>query len=57
MDSVEVVDKFKFNKDKPKKVSLREERSILEERPKLREEFWSFATKRLRLVSGLGNKV
>ena len=39
------------------KVSLREERIILREIRKLKEEFGSFAIKRLRLVSGLGDNV
>ena len=56
-DSTQIVDKSKFNKGTPKKVSLREERIILREIRKLREEFGSFAIKRLRLVSGLGDKV
>ena len=57
MDSTQVVDKRKFNKGTPKKVSLREERIIFREIRKSREEFGSFAIKRLRLVSGLGNKI
>ena len=48
IDSTQVVDKRKFNKDRPKKVSLREERITLREISKLREEFGSFAIKRLR---------
>ena len=57
MDSTQIVDKRKFNKGRPKNVSLREERIILREIRKSREEFGSFAIKRLRLVSGLGNKI
>ena len=57
IDSTQVVDKRKFNKDRSKKVSLRDGRIILREICKLREEFESFAIKRLRLVSGLGNNV
>ena len=48
IDSTQVVDKRKFNKDRPKKVSLREERIILREISKLREEFGSFVIKRLQ---------
>ena len=55
--STQIVDKRKFNKGRPKKVSLREERIILREIRKLRDESGSFAIKRLRLVSGLGDKV
>ena len=57
VDSTQVVDKGKFNKRRPKKVSLREERIILREIRKLREEFGSFTIRRIRLVSRLGNKV
>ena len=67
MDSTKVVEKSKFNKVRPKKVSLKEERIILREIHKLhkgkntqstqREESVPFAIKRLRLVSGIGNKV
>ena len=56
-DSTKVVDKRKYNKGRPKQVSQREERIILGEIRKLTEEFGSFAIKRLRLVSGIGNKV
>ena len=54
VDSIQVVDKLKFDKGRPKKgrkESLRKERIILRERRKLREEFGLFAFKRLRLVS------
>ena len=58
MDSTKVNDKRKFNKGRPKKVSLwEEERIILREISKLRESFRSFAIKRLRLVFGPANKV
>ena len=57
IDSTQVADKHKFNKGRPKKVSLRNKRIILQEIHKLREEFGLFAIKRLRLVFGLGNKV
>ena len=57
IDSTQVVDKRKFDKGRRKKVKAREERVILQEIRKLREEFGSFAIKRLRLVSGQGNKI
>ena len=57
VDLTQVVDKRKFNKDRPKKVSLREKRIILWEMHKLREQFRSIAIKGLWLVSRLGNKV
>ena len=57
IESTQVVDKSKFNKGRPEEVSLKEERIILREIRKLREEFGPFAIKRLPLVSGLGNKV
>ena len=56
IDSIQIFDKRKFNKGTPKKVSLREERIILREIRNLREEFGSFAIKRLRLVSGIVDK-
>ena len=57
IDSTQVCDKRKFNKGRRKKVTVREERVILREIRKLRKEFGSFAIKRLRLVSGQGNKI
>ena len=57
IDSTQVGDKRKFNKGRRKKVTVREERVILREIRKLRKEFGSFAIKRLRLVSGQGNKI
>ena len=57
VDSTQIVDKHKFNKGRPKTVSLREERIILRKICKLREKFGLFAIKSLRLVSGLGDKV
>ena len=58
MDSTKVNDKLKFNKGRPKKVSLWEEEIIiLREINNLREEFRSFAIKRLRLVFGPVNTV
>ena len=57
IESTQVVDKRKFNKSRPKEVSLREVRIILREMGKLREECASFAIKRLQLVCGVSNKV
>ena len=57
IDSTQVVDQRKFNKGKPKKVSLMEKIIILWEMHNLREEFGSIAIKGLWFVSGLGNKV
>ena len=57
INSTQIVDKRKFNKGRPKKVSLREERIVLWEIRKLREEFGSSVIMKLRLVSGIGNKV
>ena len=50
IDSTQVADKGNFIKGRPEKLSLKEERIILQEICKLREEFGSFAIKRLQLV-------
>ena len=47
IDSTQVVDQRKFNKGKPKKVSLMEKIIILSEMHNLREEFGSIAIKGL----------
>ena len=57
MDSTQAFGKHKFSNRRPKKVSLRKKKIVLREIRRLREEFWLFAIKRLRLVSGRGNKV
>ena len=56
IDSTQAVDKRKFNKGRPEKILLRQERIYFGEIWKLREEFGSFTIKGLRLVSELGNK-
>ena len=57
MEWTKTSDNRKFNKYRPKKVSPREERIVLRKIRKLMEEFVSFAIKRLRFFSRVGNKV
>ena len=58
IDSTQVVDKRKFNKGRKTKKSITKGgKNYFTSIHKLREESGSFAIKRLRLVSSLGNKV
>lgn len=52
-----VHDKRKANPGRPPKLSSRDKRAILRQIPKLRESVGSFTTKRLRVTSGIGNRV
>jgi hypothetical protein len=48
-----VFDKRKTNKGRPKKLTVRDERSILRTIPKLREKLGNFTSKRVQLESGV----
>ena len=57
IDSTEVVDKRKFNKGRPKILTIREERKVIRSIPLLRQTVGSYGVKRLRVFAGINKNV